>query len=505
MPVSRPSSSTLQILQQSAPDAESTKWEYLISQYKTISAISPLFDNCNVAKVVITIRQMLYGTCPDSEVPNQIIPKAIWDMCMLYQESPIQIEMPKNIIGANRFRPTSFGWVQPVEVTKKLFAEYRTILYSGDAEKMHVYRNRRGGNRLFGVKTNMIFRTSPLVKISQKGQTIKGYFAVTLMLPWNHIPRKYRVTFDPDNSSTWKYKTTAALQFWAFGVWFKTSDGEELHPNNQLFVSHSIDQFACIHNLTNDPISPCSTPVSNQTKPQTIKGPVVHLSQFKDKSGRPLKLSHWYPSLSLNYLEVQFTSTYLSTMEIVRSQVIPPQNVFKELLRVADPIEIPPCKKCGIRRMCGETCTGAEEEAYDILQKVTSSLDREGMSSEIKKMTLESYMFFIKKMRNKNGTYIMSANEFVDALQMFYKFPSYVLPIIGTVSFPIATDIRKYNDFKFAKSSRKRTRNTFDKVDTKRNNKESSSEWSSEDDNDGFEIQIIKKRKMNNGQCCKMK
>ena len=191
-------------------------------------------------------------------------------------------------------------------------------------------------------------------------------------------------------------------------------------------------------------------------------------------------------------------------MEIVRTQLIPPQNVFKELLRVSNPVEKPPCKRCGIQKMCGKMCTGAEEEVTEILKEVVVCLDQEGMSSELEKLTFDNYMIFVDKMKTKNKTYMMSANKFVDELQEFFKFPSCVLPIIGTVSFPMATNIRNCEGFEFAKPSKKRTRNMLLKEDKMKNEKESSSEWSSDDDEE-FEIQIIKKRKMNNGNYVRMK
>ena len=75
------------------------------------------------------------------------------------------------------------------------------------------------GKECFGVRPEVPYRTTPLLRINLTDREIVGFFAITTVLPIERIPQKYRESIDINDPTTWIFHTNSPLDMYCYGFW----------------------------------------------------------------------------------------------------------------------------------------------------------------------------------------------------------------------------------------------------------------------------------------------
>ena len=186
------------------------------------------------------------ATMPKMLFPGKFIPTVIWCKILSYIELPFTLSITKETIRRFRYRPITIAWTQTPKVSQRFFGVSRDTLYSCDTENMLVFTNDEGRD-CFGVKPDVLFRTTPILKIDLEDRSIIGFFAVTTALPIDKIPQKFAKSIDINDPTTWVYSTDSPLDMYSYGFWKMINKDDQYSSFNEHYMTISMDQHVCIN------------------------------------------------------------------------------------------------------------------------------------------------------------------------------------------------------------------------------------------------------------------
>ena len=484
---------------------------------------TPIFRNCDMITALKCIYNRNIAVKPDHLFKNRHIPLDIWLNILSFIELPFTLEINQLTAQQFRYRPITIAWNQVPRISHRLVGISRDTLYSCDTSNMVVFKNESGEN-CFGVRPQILFRSTPLLRIKLYDRSIMGFMAHTAVLPFNNIPYEFRVKIDPKDPKTWVYETESPLHIYAYRVWEMKMKREAFASFQEIYTTITWNQFVCTHELTpclnmskgtyfEDDDSIDTEPLSYLRDKASSESPLVHLTPFKDADGDITTTVVFYPSLDANFVEYGVTITSQSSPETVRNNCVSPENVLHELDRISDYWNTPMCPRCNIPLMCTITCCGPTQDIKTVMSLIMNKLNRLVPIKTNQAINHNELTKFKGLLFQWNNGYNILVSQFIEDFYMYFSFDEKLKPEIQpSEEFSIITNFSKMDDFalpQFKRKAKRRGKMTSKRISSKlirpsisifMDNKNSSSE--TEDDDMQINMKsksLTKRQKLNNG------